>query len=82
MKFIPGLHIILVSQVKKLPANAGDTRDLSSTPGLGRTPGVEYGNPLHYSGLENSVDRGAWWATVHGITRSQNLLSTHAYIYY
>ena len=71
MKFIPALHIILVSQVKKLPANAGDARDLSLTPGLGRSPGVGYGNPLHYSGLENSVDRGACWATVHRVIKSQ-----------
>ena len=54
--------------VKSLPASAGDIRDMGSIPGLGRSPGGEYGNPLQYSCLENPVDRGAWWATVHGVT--------------
>ena len=52
--------------VKNLPANAGDVRDVGSVPGLGRCPGGEYGNTLHYSCLENPRDRGAWWATLHG----------------
>ena len=52
--------------VKSLPANAGDTRDAGLIPELGRSPGVGNGNPLQYSCLENSVDRGTWWATVHG----------------
>ena len=47
--------------VKNLSANAGD---LGLMPGLGRSPGGGNGNPLQYSGLENSMDRGAWWATV------------------
>ena len=55
--------------VKNLPANAGDVRDEGLTPGLGRSPGGGHGNPLQYSCLENSMDRGAWWATVHGVTR-------------
>ena len=46
--------------------NARDTRDAGSVLGLGRFPGEENGNPLQYCCLENSVDRGAWWATVHG----------------
>ena len=46
--------------VKNPPANAGDTRDVGSTPGLGRSPEVGTGNPLQYSCLENSMDRGAW----------------------
>ena len=46
--------------VMNLPASAGDTRDVSLIPGLGRSPGVGNGNPLQHSGLENSVDRGAW----------------------
>ena len=54
--------------VKSLPASAGDIRDMGSIPGLGRSPGGEYGNPLQYSCLENPVDGGAWWATVHGVT--------------
>ena len=55
--------------VKNLPANAGDVRDEGLTPGLGRSPGGGHGNPLQYSCVENSMDRGAWWATVHGVTR-------------
>ena len=49
--------------------------DLSSIPGLGRFPGEGNGNPLQYSGLENSMDRGAWQAIVHGVTKSQTQLS-------
>ena len=51
---------------KNLPANAGD-RGL--IPGSGRSPGGGNGNPLQYSCLENSMDRGAWWATVHGVAK-------------
>ena len=53
--------------VKTPPAKAGDIRDLSSIPVLGRSPGGEHGNPLQYSWLENPMDGGAWWATVHGV---------------
>ena len=60
------------SVVKNLPANAGDT---GSIPGLGRSPGEENCNPLQYSGWENPMDRGAWWATVHGVTNSWTGLS-------
>ena len=56
--------------INNLPANAGDTGDASSIPGLGRFPGVGNGNPFHSSCLENSMDRGAWKATVHGVTKS------------
>ena len=56
------------SAVKNLPASAGD---LCSIPGLGRSPREGNGNPLQYSCLGNAVDRGAWWATVHGVTKSQ-----------
>ena len=52
-------------------ANAGDTRDVSSIPGLGRSPEVGNGNSRQYFCLENSMDRGAWWATVYGVTKSQ-----------
>ena len=48
------------TMVMNLPASAGNTRDASLIAGLGRSPGVGNGNPLQYSGLENSVDRGAW----------------------
>ena len=53
--------------VKNLPANAGDVRDEGSISGSERSPGAGYGNPLQYSCLENPMDRGAWWATVHGV---------------
>ena len=56
-------------QVKNPPANAGDTRDAGLIPGLGRSPGEGNGYPLQYSCLENSVDRGAWWAAVLRIQR-------------
>ena len=56
--------------VKNPPANAGDIRDVASVPGLGRSPGGGHGNPLQYSCLENSMDRGAWRATVHRVTES------------
>ena len=57
--------------VKNLPANAGDARDVGSIPGSERSPGEGHGNPLQCSWLENSMDRGAWWATVHEVTKSQ-----------
>ena len=56
--------------VKNLPANAGDIRNVSLIPGLGSSPGGEYGNLLQYSCLENSMDRGAWQAAFHGVTKS------------
>ena len=56
--------------VKNLPANAGDIRNEVSIPGLGRCLGGGLGNPLMYSCLENLMDRGAWWAVVHGVTQS------------
>ena len=55
--------------VKNMLANAGYIRDEDSIPGLGRSPGEGNGNPLQYSCLENPMDRGAWWVTVHGIER-------------
>ena len=81
----PGKEFILVegtesgrtSQVlvvKNLPANAGDERDMGLIPGLGRSAGVRNGNPLRYSCLENPMDRGAWSATVHGVTKSRTRL--------
>jgi len=53
-----------------LPANAGDERDVGLIPGSERSPGVGNGNLLHYSCLENSMGRGPWQATVHGVTKS------------
>ena len=61
--------------VKNPPANAGDTRDAGSIPGLGRPPGGGNGNPLQYSCLKNPMDRGAWQATVHGVAKSWTQLS-------
>ena len=55
------------SEVK---ASASNTGHLGSIPGSGRSPGEGNGNPLQYSCLENPMDRGAWWATVHGVTKS------------
>ena len=57
--------------VKNLPANAGDLRDMGSISGSGRSPGGGHGNLLQYSYLENPMDKGAWQATVHGVTESQ-----------
>ena len=56
------------SEVK---ASAYNTGDPGSIPGFGRSPGEGNGNPLQYSCLENPMDRGAWWATVHGVAKSQ-----------
>ena len=58
-----------------LPANAGDAAGAGSIPGSGRSPGEGNENPLQSSSLENPKDRGAWWATVHGVTKSWTLLS-------
>ena len=57
------------SVVKNLPANAGDTADSGLISGLERSPVEGNGNLLQYSCLENPMDRGVWWATVHGITK-------------
>ena len=60
------------SEVKASACNLGD---LGSIPGSGRSPGEGNGNPLQYSCLENPMDGGAWWTTVHGVTKSQTRLS-------
>ena len=57
--------------VKESACNAGDIRDVGSVPGSGRSPGGGNGNPLQYSCLENSMDRGTWWATVYGVAQSR-----------
>ena len=62
--------------VKNPSANAADARDPVLIPGLGGSPGEGNGNPLQYSCLENSTDRGAWWATVHGVAKSRTQLGT------
>ena len=76
----PLLYFYCGSMVKNLLANAGDAGDTNSIPGLGRSPGRGNGNPLQYSCLENPMDRGAWRATVHRVTKSQTQqkpLSSH-----
>ena len=65
------LQAILYHLVKNLPANAGDIRDATLISGLGRSPDGWCGNPLQYCWQENPMDRGAWWATVHRIKKSQ-----------
>ena len=55
--YVPGSSV-----VKNMPANAGDTKDVGSIPGSGRSTGGGHGNPFQYSCLENPMDRGAWWA--------------------
>ena len=67
-----GRASFVAQMVKNLPENAGD---LGSIPGLGRSPGEGNGYPLLYSCLENSMDRGAWRATVHGVTKSWTQLN-------
>ena len=71
----------VVPVVKNPPANAGETRDTGSIPGLGRSSEGGNGTPLQYSCLENPMDRGAWWATVHGVTKSRTQPSMHAHMY-
>ena len=61
------------SAVKSLPANAGDTRDVGSIPELGRSSGGRNDNPLQHSRLGDPMDKGAWWATVHGVAKNQTL---------
>ena len=68
--------------VKNPPANIGDTRDAGLIPGSGRSPGVRNSNLLQYCCLGNSMNRGAWQATVHGIRKSQTRLSMHAHTYF
>ena len=61
-------RVVLV--VMNLPANVGDLREAGLIPELGRSPGGGHDNPLQHSCLENPVDRGPWWATVHGVAKS------------
>ena len=61
--------------VRNLLANAGDSSEAGWTPRSGKPPGVGHGKLLQYSCLENSMDRGTWWVTVHGVTKSQTQLS-------
>ena len=65
-------QVVLV--IKNLPVNAGDAGVKDSIPGSGRSPGGGHGNPLQYSSLENLTDRGAWWAVVHSVSKSETHL--------
>ena len=72
MVFVSSVIILVLpggSLVKNLPANTGDA---GLIPGSRRYPGEGNGNPLQYSCLENSMDRGAWWATVHGVAKKSD----------
>ena len=74
------MHLTWASQValvvKYLPANAGDIRDADWIPESERCPEGGHGNPLQYSCLENPMDRGIWWATVHRVAKSLSNLAT------
>ena len=67
--------------VKNLPATAGAVGYAGSIPGLGRSPGVENGNQLQYSCLENFIDRGAWWAPILGVAKSRTRLSDFTFTF-
>ena len=69
------MWILFTPEVKNLPANAGAAGESDSVPGLGRSPGGGNDNLLQCSCLENPMDIGTWWATVHGVTKSQTRLS-------
>ena len=71
----------MAQQEKESSCNAGDTGDAGSIPGSIRSPGEGNGNPLQYSCLGNPMDRRAWWAIVHEVTKSKTWLSNWAHIY-
>ena len=66
--------VLLTLAVKNPPANEGNVEDMGLIPVLGRSLGGGHSNPLQYSCLENSMDRGDWQAMVHGVTKSQTIL--------
>ena len=61
---------------KNPPPSAGDVRKAGSIPGLGRSPGGGHSNLLQYSCLENPMDRGAWWASIHGVAELNTTKAT------
>ena len=65
----------MVLLIKSPPVDAENIRDTGQIPGSGRSPGEGNGNPLQYSCPGKLLDRGAWWATVHGVTKSWTLLN-------
>ena len=72
---------LVAQMVKNMPANTLDIRNSDSMLGWGRSTGEGNGNSLHYSCLENYMNREAWWDTVHGVVKSQTQLSTHTLIH-
>ena len=70
--------------VKNLPSNARDAGDPHLIPGLGRSPGGGNDHPLQYTCLENPMDRGAWWAAVHGLVELDTTLqlNTHEFFFH
>ena len=74
--YLVALPLQMALVVKTPLANAGDIRDVDLIPGLGRSPGGGNGSPFQHSCLENSEDRGAWWATVHGFAESDRTNAT------
>ena len=74
MKGTPSGAFQVALVVRNLLANASDVRDVGSIPGSGRSPGGGHGHPLQYSGLENLIDRGAWWAAIQRIAKSRTRL--------
>ena len=72
----------MVLVVKSPPGNAGDAEDAGSIPGLGTSHGEGNGTPLQYSCLENPMDRGAWWAAVHGVAKSRARLSDFTFTFH
>ena len=78
--FPPNLGFLVAQRLKCLPVSACNAGDLGSIPGSRRSPGEGNGNPLQYSCLENPMDRGAWWAAVHGFTKSRTRLSDLMYV--
>ena len=71
LPFFKSLTVNLGASLVAQPASACNAGDRGSIPGSGRSPGEENGNPLPYPCLENSMDRGAWWTTVHETEKSQ-----------
>ena len=78
-----GVNLLFLATIKSFPrgsvdkesaCNAGDAGDVGSVPGSVRSPGGGNGNPLQYSCLGNPMDRGAWWATVHSVTKNRKRL--------
>ena len=72
----------MAQPVKNPHVSTGDTRDMCLVPGSVQPPGGGKGNPLQYSCLKNPMDRGAWWATVQRVAKSQTQLSNYAEAYY